>query len=106
FVVIVGAAGDTQLLPCDRTDVLIRPNNLPNGAVVTLGQGASVSNANSPVVVTDGPQCERGAFIGAFGADRGIRQPPPPPAPPGNLRATPPNLPPFTPPFSPPPGGD
>jgi hypothetical protein len=103
FVVIVGPAGDTRLLPCDRTDVLIRPNNLPNTAVVTAGQGAVVANANSPVVVSDGPQCDRGGFIGAFGADSQITQPPRPPGPPDNIMDITTNLPPFIPPFFPPP---
>jgi hypothetical protein len=103
FVVIVGAAGDTRLLPCDRTDVLIRPNNLPNTTVITAGQGATVTNANSPVVVADGPQCDRAAFIGAFGADAQINQPPQPPGPPDNIIDITTNLPPFVPPFFPPP---
>lgn len=104
FVVIVGASGDTRLLPCDRTDVLIRPNGLANNTVaVTAGQGASVATANSPVVVNDGPQCDRGAFIGAFGADRDIRTPPERPGGPPSIMDINTNLPPIPPPFFPPP---
>ena len=106
FAVVVGAGGDTRLLPCDRTDVLIRPNGLPNATVVTAGQAASVANANSPVVVNDGPQCDRAAFIGAFGGDRDITRPPDPPSGPERIMDINTNLPPIPPPFFPPPFGD